>query len=116
MSDLELGVEDQIRRAIAEGKFSNLPGQGKPIDLEAYFQTPEHLRMAYSILKSADFVPQEVQILKEIEGLREELAGCVDEEERQKLTKAINDKILRVGIAMESLSGRRELGRRRRAP
>ena len=66
MFGLEKAVEEQIRQAMAEGKFNNLPGKGKPIDLEAYFQTPEHLRMAYSILKSADFVPQEVQLLKDI--------------------------------------------------
>ena len=66
MFGLEKAVEEQIRQAMAEGKFNNLPGKGKPIDLEAYFQTPEHLRMAYSILKSAGFVPQEVQLLKDI--------------------------------------------------
>ncbi|MBI2506449.1 MAG: DUF1992 domain-containing protein [Candidatus Latescibacteria bacterium] len=107
MFGLEKAVEDKIRQAMAEGKFDNLPGKGKPVDLEAYFQTPEYLRMAYSVLKSADFVPQEVQLLKEIEALREQLAACADEKERGRLTKAINDKTLRVKIGMESLNARK---------
>ena len=61
---LESFIEAQIKKAMAEGQFDDLPGKGKPIDLKAYFDTPEHLRMAYSILKKADFVPEEVQLLK----------------------------------------------------
>jgi hypothetical protein len=36
------------REAIATGEFHNLPGKGKPLDLGAYFATPEDLRMGYS--------------------------------------------------------------------
>ncbi|MEW5940171.1 MAG: DUF1992 domain-containing protein, partial [Chloroflexota bacterium] len=53
-------VERLIQEAMARGEFSNLPGEGKPIDLSAYFDTPEELRLAYSVLKSADILPQEV--------------------------------------------------------
>ncbi len=53
-----MSVEEQIKKAMAEGAFDNLAGKGKPLDLEGYFQTPEHLRMCFSILKSGDFVPE----------------------------------------------------------
>ncbi|HEU5236640.1 MAG TPA: DUF1992 domain-containing protein, partial [Pyrinomonadaceae bacterium] len=46
--------DEKIKEAIAKGEFDNLPGAGKPLDLDAYFATPEPLRMGYSILKSAD--------------------------------------------------------------
>jgi hypothetical protein len=114
MFGLEKAVEDQIRQAVAEGKFDNLPGKGKPIDLKAYFQTPEPLRMAYSILKSADFAPPEVQLLKEVEALRAQLAACADEGERGRLARAINDKALRVQLGMEGLRGLKEAVRRRK--
>jgi hypothetical protein len=55
---IESAIEQKIREAMARGEFDNLPGKGKPLDLEAYFNTPEDLRMAYSILKSNDFVSQ----------------------------------------------------------
>ena len=51
-------VEDQIRKAIADGKFENLRGQGTALELKSYFQAPEPLRMAYAMLKSGELVPR----------------------------------------------------------
>jgi hypothetical protein len=47
-------ADKRIRDAIKEGEFDNLPGAGTPIDPEEYFKTPEHRRLAHSILKSAN--------------------------------------------------------------
>jgi len=63
-------ADEKIKEAIAKGEFDNLPGKGKPLDLRAYFATPEHLRMSYSILKSAGIIPEEMELLKQIEGLK----------------------------------------------
>jgi hypothetical protein len=38
-------ADEKIKQALARGEFDNLPGKGKPLDLDAYFATPEHLRM-----------------------------------------------------------------------
>ena len=40
-------ADEKINEAIARGEFDNLPGKGKPPDLDAYFATPERLRMGY---------------------------------------------------------------------
>lgn len=85
-------IDEQIRKAIEAGEFDNLPGKGKPIDLSTYFETPEDLRMAYSILKSNNFVPEEVEILKEIDDLKKHLVVCSEENEKSKIRKEINDK------------------------
>ena len=42
---IESAIEQKIREAIARGEFDNLSGSGKPLDLDAYFNTPEDLRM-----------------------------------------------------------------------
>lgn len=63
---IESSIEQQIRAAIERGDFDNLAGKGRPLDLDAYFNTPEDMRMAFAMLKSNDFVPEEVEILKEI--------------------------------------------------
>ena len=63
-------VEALIQEAMARGEFDNLPGQGKPIDLTDYFNTPEDLRVAQAMLKNADMVPVEVELLQEIVALR----------------------------------------------
>ena len=98
---IEKFVEDQIKKAMAEGEFDNLPGKGKPIDLNAYFQTPEDLRICYSILKNGSFVPEEVQMLKDIEALRAELAACTNETQKTRLTKIISEKVLSFNLIME---------------
>ena len=91
---LEKFIEDQISKAIAEGEFDNLPGKGKPLDLDWYFQTPEDLRLGYSILRSNDLLPQEAGTLKEIDELKRRLKDCSDEGERKKIVKAINEKTM----------------------
>ena len=55
---IESAIEQKIKEAMDRGEFDNLPGSGMPIDLDAYFNTPEDLRMAYSMLKSNEFVPK----------------------------------------------------------
>lgn len=89
---IEKLVEQQIRRAIEAGEFDNLPGKGKPIDLRAYFETPEDLRMAYSILKSNNFVPEEVELLKEITALKKRLESAPGEQQQAQLRKEISQK------------------------
>jgi hypothetical protein len=59
--------EDRIRAAIEEGKFDNLPGMGKPLNLDENPFEPEDMRMANSLLRSNDFTPVWLEIWKEIE-------------------------------------------------
>jgi len=98
---IEKFIDDQISRAIDAGEFDNLPGKGKPIDLRVYFETPEDLRMAYSILKSNNFAPQEVEVLKEIDALRKRLESCPDEDQKERLRKEISDKKLAFDLLIE---------------
>ena len=99
---LESFIEQQIRKAIAEGEFDDLPGKGKPVDLRAYFDTPEDLRMAYSILKDANIVPEEVQLLKDIEALKAQLEACSDAEQKNQIEKAIREKRLAFNLLIEN--------------
>ena len=46
---LDRVVEEIIQAAMARGEFDNLPGQGKPLNPEAYFALPEDERMAITI-------------------------------------------------------------------
>lgn len=85
-------IEEQIKKAIEAGEFDNLEGIGKPLDSDTYFNTPEDLRMGYSVLKSAKIVPEEVDRLKEIGELKEKIKTLADEDEKRKLTKILNEK------------------------
>lgn len=79
---LQIIAEQKIHEAMQAGAFDNLPGAGKPLELEDLSNVPEELRMAYKILKNAGCVPEEVAQRKEIANLTEMLANCEDEKER----------------------------------
>lgn len=95
-------VESILQEAIQRGDFDNLPGKGRRIDLSDYFNTPEDLRLAYSLLKSADVLPEEAELLKEIAALKGDLASCTDETKRKILHKAIEERMLNFNVMMES--------------
>ena len=63
------GTEGAIRSAIERGEFDNLKGKGNPLNLNEYFDTPEDIRLGYTLLKNAGYVPEEVQLLNQIEEL-----------------------------------------------
>jgi Domain of unknown function (DUF1992) len=55
MLALELLAERKIAEAIERGEFDDLPGAGKPLELEDDPLVPEELRMAYRILRNAGY-------------------------------------------------------------
>lgn len=100
-------IEEQIKNAMEAGEFDNLEGAGKPLDLNSYFNTPEDVRMGYSVLKSAKVLPEEVDRLKEIGELREKIKTLTDGEEKQQLVKILNEKTLAFDLLMERKKRRR---------
>ena len=94
-------VEAIIKEAMERGEFDNLPGKGKPIDLSEYFETPEEVRLAHSVLKGAGMLPREVDLLKEIAELRQIQAAFVDEKKKQEIGKQIRQKQVEFHLMME---------------
>lgn len=94
-------VEAIIKEAMERGEFDNLQNKGKPLDLTAYFETPEDLRMAYSVLKNAEMVSAEVELLQEIAALKERLASTYEESQRIRIKKIISEKQLQFNVMME---------------
>ena len=91
-------VEQRIKEAQERGEFDNLPGRGKPLNLEDDSHVPEDLRLAYKILKNADCLPPELQERKEIRQMEDLLASLPDEKERYKLIKKINFRIMKLNM------------------
>jgi hypothetical protein len=63
---LDFLVEKRLDEAVSRGELSNLPGEGRPLQLDEDPLIREDLRAAYRILKNAGFVPPEVQALNQI--------------------------------------------------
>jgi hypothetical protein len=93
-------AENRIREAMQQGEFDNLPGAGKPIDLEGYFKLPKHLRVAFSLLKSANCVPAEVELLNEIAELERQFTDATDEQ-RPTIRRALADRRTQLAIVLE---------------
>jgi DnaJ-like protein len=94
-------VDEKIKESIAAGEFDNLPGKGKPLHLDAYFAMPEHLRMGYSILKNADIIPEEMELLRKIESLKQSLESSTAESEQKALRRQLSEKITSFNMRME---------------
>ena len=60
-------IEEQIRRAMEEGKFADLPGKGKPLKLEDDPHADPEWQLAFRMLKEAGFSLPWIEELKEIE-------------------------------------------------
>ena len=101
-------AENRIREAMASGQFENLPGTGQPLDLEEYFSTPEDLRMAHSILRNANCVPAEVELLNEVSRLERVIAETADATARQSLQRALTDRQLQLAVVLERASRRQK--------
>ena len=93
-------ADRRIRDAMSEGKFDHLPRRGA-IDLEEYFKLPAELRMAYSILKSAGCVPEEVELLRDVDRIETELAASTDDGRRAALRRELADARLKLDLALE---------------
>lgn len=100
-------VEKKIRDAMEAGEFDELEGAGRPVNLDAYFNTPEELRAGYAVLKNAGVVPVEAQLLGEINALKEKLSDCRDAAERERLGQSINYLTLKYELLVEHYRGKR---------
>ena len=103
---LEKLIDQMIREAMQEGEFDHLEGTGKPVDLSSYISTPEDLRAGHAVMKNAGVIPEEMELLKEAQTLRQELDSCETEEGRRALKKRLGEKMLRYNLLRERESRR----------
>ena len=98
VSFLERIAEQRILEAQRNGAFDNLPGKGKPLELEDMSSVPDDLRIGYHVLKNANVLPPEAELLKDIHTLEDLLKHVEDEGERRALAKSIQWKIIRLDM------------------
>ncbi|NLI83236.1 MAG: DUF1992 domain-containing protein [Deltaproteobacteria bacterium] len=92
-------AEEKIREAIKNGEFEDLPGKGKPLNLEEERHLPAHLRLAYKILKNADCLPPELELRKEIRTMETLLSGVRDAQEKYRQMKKLNYLIMKLNMS-----------------
>jgi hypothetical protein len=103
-------VEEQIQEAMEKGEFDNLPGKGKPLNLEEDQHIAPELRMAYRMLKNANIPPEEVMLAKGVQGLREQLLADPDMSPREKLEIRRKIALMDVELQMKIERFRKQYG------
>jgi hypothetical protein len=91
-------AEERILEAQRAGAFNDLPGKGKPLELEDLRWLPEDLRIGYHILKNAHVLPPEAELLKQIHSLEDLLKYVEEEDERRVLAKSLQWKLIRLDL------------------
>ncbi|MFC3746729.1 DnaJ family domain-containing protein [Paenibacillus sp. GCM10012306] len=94
-------AEQRIQEAMTRGEFQNLPGHGKPLEIEDLSGVPEDLRMSYKLMKNAGVLPEELTLRAECVTLEELLAACRrsgndDSEEGKALERRLSLKRIRL--------------------
>jgi hypothetical protein len=91
-------AEERILEAQRRGEFDNLPGHGKPLQLDDDSHVPEDLRLAYKVLKNADCLPPELELKKEILTTEQMLGRITDEGEKYKQLKRLNFLVMKLNM------------------
>lgn len=91
-------AEERIREAQQAGAFDDLPGKGKPLELEDLSWVPEELRIGYLVLKNAHVLPPEAELLKDIHILEDLLKHIEGEGEKKALAKSLHWKMIRLDM------------------
>jgi len=98
---MSYSVEKLIEEWLAENESEELPGKGKPLNLDEYFSWPEDLRLGYSLLKNSGHLPEEVEQLREIKRLEEELRTCPDANLRTRMERRLREKQVQLSLRLE---------------
>lgn len=104
-------LEDHIGRSLAQseqtGELRSARSYGKPLDLgDGYDETPAELRMGFKMLKDAGVVPAEVELMRDIEALRLQLAqveATLDAAQAQALRQRLSEMQQQLSLRLEKL-------------
>lgn len=94
---LEQLAEQRIAEALARGELSDLPGAGRPLDLDDDALVPEELRAAYRILRNAGYLPDAINARVELARLVDLHEAACDDQERVALSARMSALMARLG-------------------
>jgi hypothetical protein len=94
-------AERRIQEAIQRGEFDNLTLRGQPLPREDLSAVPEDLRMGYKILKNAGYLPEELQLHREMLTLKDLLSTCNDPQEQAAVRRQLTLRQLQFDQLME---------------
>lgn len=100
MDGMSKMIEQNIKKAIDQGTFDDLPGKGKAQQLADLRFIPPEERAAFLALRNLGSLPPEMELRKEITSLEEQLQIAI-EQDKPGIIKAITEKKMFYDILME---------------
>ena len=99
-------IDAIVARAIANGELDNLPGHGKPLNLDDESGVPEDMRMTFRIMRNSGIVPPEVEAMQRLTKLRKAWEMETDPDERDRLGKEISQQDSVLQLKLERMARR----------
>jgi multidrug efflux pump subunit AcrA (membrane-fusion protein) len=99
MRALQRIAEARIEDAIERGEFEDLPGRGRPLDLEPMRGVPPELRAAYRLLRGAGVAPEEVRLRGALDEARRAARAATDTVAAEALRRRVAELELELALA-----------------
>jgi hypothetical protein len=94
-------AEAKIAAAQERGEFDDLPGSGRPLELEDLSRVPPHMRAGYRLLRNAEVLPPEIELRREIYSLGKVIDSTGDPDDRERLRDRLRAAELRYALLAE---------------
>ena len=95
-------LEAQVRTARERGEFDNLPGRGKPLELDDLDHLPPGKRLAALVMRGAGEVSVVVTLVREIRTCRALIERSASASERERARVTIREKIAELTAALKN--------------
>lgn len=106
MNVLDELAESRIQEALDRGELNDLPGRGRPLKLDDDAMVPEELRMAYRVLRNANYLPPELQLRRDIERVEDLLCQLQDGEADRPRRQEAHRRLTVLRMQLETQRGR----------
>ncbi len=94
---LDQMAERAITEARERGELDDLPNAGRPLELDDDSMVPPELRPGYRLLKNAGYLPEEVELRREIRDVEQLLREARTAEERTQIAPRLRLLLDRLG-------------------
>jgi hypothetical protein len=97
-------IAEHLEQARVSGELQSARNFGRPMfDPEGWDETPAELRLAFKILKNAGVAPPEIELFHRRAALRDQIAACGSDSEREALRKRLSELEQLIALRLESL-------------